>query len=76
VDWAKSIELTKRAWHDKQHFDCATWLHNLKEGFQDPAEGLTGMITEPWRALGPSVLALCLYSLLLITGRRIHVIAH
>ena len=53
VGWAKGIELAKLARRDRQHFDCATWLHNArqlsKEDFQQAVEReLTGKITEPW----------------------------
>ena len=53
MGWAKGIELAKLARRDKQHFDCATWLHKAKElpkeEFQREVEKeLTGKITEPW----------------------------
>jgi hypothetical protein len=53
VGWAKGIELAKLARRDRQHFDCATWLHKArqlsKEEFQQAVEReLTGKITEPW----------------------------
>jgi hypothetical protein len=53
VGWAKAIDLAKLARRDKQHFDCATWLHKAressKEEFQRAVEKeLTGKITEPW----------------------------
>jgi len=53
VGWAKGIELAKLARRDRQHFDCATWLHKArqlsKEEFQQTVEReLTGKITEPW----------------------------
>jgi hypothetical protein len=53
VGWAKGIELAKLARRDRQHFDCATWLHKArelsKEDFQQAAEReLTGKLTEPW----------------------------
>ncbi len=53
VGWAKGIELAKLARKDRQHFDCATWLHKArqlsKEDFQQAVEReLTGKITEPW----------------------------
>ena len=52
VGWAKGIELAKLARRDRQHFDCATWLHKAressKEDFQRAVEReLTGKITEP-----------------------------
>jgi hypothetical protein len=31
VGWTKGIELAKLAWRDRQHFDCATWLHRARE---------------------------------------------
>jgi hypothetical protein len=53
VGWAKGIELAKLARRDRQHFDCATWLHNArqlpKEDFQRAVEReLTGKVTESW----------------------------
>jgi hypothetical protein len=53
VGWTKGIELAKLARRDRQHFDCATWLHKArelsKEDFQQAVEReLTGKITEPW----------------------------
>jgi len=53
VGWAKGIELAKLARRDREHFDCATWLHKArelpKEEFQQAvARELTGKITEPW----------------------------
>ena len=53
VGWAKGIELAKLARRDRQHFDCATWLHKArelsKEDFQQAVEReLTGKLTEPW----------------------------
>ena len=53
VGWAKGIELAKLARRDRQHFDCATWLHKArelsKEDFQQAVEReLTGKVTEPW----------------------------
>ena len=53
LGWAKGIELAKLARRDRQHFDCATWLHKAgelsKEDFQQAVEReLTGKITEPW----------------------------
>jgi hypothetical protein len=53
VGWAKGIELAKLARRDRQHFDCATWLHKArdlsKEDFQQAvARELTGKLTEPW----------------------------
>ncbi len=53
VGWAKGIELAKLARRDRQHFDCATWLHKARElpkqEFQQAVEKeLTGKITEPW----------------------------
>ncbi len=53
VGWAKGVELAKLARRDRQHFDCATWLHKArqlsKEDFQQAVEReLTGKIAEPW----------------------------
>ena len=53
VGWAKGLELAKIARRDRQHFDCATWLHKArempKEEFKQEAEKeLTGRETEPW----------------------------
>jgi hypothetical protein len=53
VGWTKGLELAKIARRDRQHFDCATWLHRArhssKEEFQQAVEReLTGKITEPW----------------------------
>jgi hypothetical protein len=53
VGWAKGIELAKLARRDRQHFDCATWLHKArdlsKEDFQQAVEReLTGKLTERW----------------------------
>jgi PD-(D/E)XK nuclease superfamily len=53
VGWAKGIELAKLARRDRQHFDCATWLHKArglsKEDFQQAVEReLTGKVTERW----------------------------
>ena len=53
VGLAKGIELAKLARRDRQHFDCATWLHRArempKEQFKQEVEReLTGRETEPW----------------------------
>ena len=53
VGWAKGLELVKLARRDRQHFDCATWLHKArempKEQFKQEVEKeLTGKETEPW----------------------------
>jgi hypothetical protein len=52
VGWAKGLELAKLAKRDRQHFDCATWLHKArqmaKEEFKREVEKkLTGKETEP-----------------------------
>jgi hypothetical protein len=52
VGWAKGLELAKIARRDREHFDCATWLHKArampKEEFQQEVEKeLTGQETEP-----------------------------
>jgi hypothetical protein len=31
VGWTKGMELAKLARRDRQHFDCATWLHKARE---------------------------------------------
>jgi len=31
VGWAKGLELAKLARRDREHFDCATWLHRARE---------------------------------------------
>ena len=56
VGWAKGLELAKLAKRDRQHFDCATWLHKArqmpKEDFKREVEReLTGKETEPWEIL-------------------------
>ena len=56
LGWAKGIELAKLARRDRQHFDCATWLHKAtelsKQNFQQAVEReLTGKITEPWEII-------------------------
>jgi hypothetical protein len=56
VGWAKGIELVKLARRDRQHFDCATWLHRArhmpKEDFKKAVEKeLTGKETEPWEII-------------------------
>jgi hypothetical protein len=53
VGWTKGVELAKLARRDRQHFDCATWLHKArqmpKEDFKQEVEKeLTGQETEPW----------------------------
>ena len=45
-----------RARRDRQHFDCATWLHKArqmpKEEFKQEVEKeLTGRETEPWEII-------------------------
>jgi hypothetical protein len=56
VGWTKGIELAKLARRDRQHFDCATWLHRArqlpKEEFKQEVEKeLTGKETEPWEII-------------------------
>jgi len=31
VGWANGLQLAKLARRDRQHFDCATWLHRARE---------------------------------------------
>jgi len=52
VGWTKGVGLAKVARRDRQHFDCATWLHKArempKEQFKQAVEKeLTGKETEP-----------------------------
>jgi hypothetical protein len=56
VGWTKGVELAKLARRDRQHFDCATWLHKArqmpKEEFKQEVEKeLTGQETEPWEII-------------------------
>ena len=56
VGWTKGLELAKVARRDRQHFDCATWLHKArempKEQFKQEVEKeLTGQETEPWEII-------------------------
>jgi hypothetical protein len=56
VGWTKGLELAKIARRDRQHFDCATWLHKAhempKEQFKQEVEKeLTGRETEPWEII-------------------------
>src|SRR5277367_3717614 len=56
VGWTKGLELAKIARRDRQHFDCATWLHKArempKEEFKQEVEReLTGQETEPWEII-------------------------
>src|SRR5271167_2232123 len=56
VGWTKGLELAKLARRDRQHFDCATWLHKArempKEEFKREVEKeLTGRETEPWEII-------------------------
>ncbi len=53
VGWTKGVELAKLARRDRQHFDCAIWLHKAREmpteQFKREVEKeLTGRETEPW----------------------------
>ena len=36
VGWTKGLELAKVARRDRQHFDCATWLHKAREMPKEP----------------------------------------
>jgi len=52
VGWTKGLELAKVARRDREHFDCATWLHKArqmpKEQFKQAVEKeLTGKESEP-----------------------------
>ena len=53
VGWTKGVELAKIARRDRQHFDCAIWLHKAREMTteqfkQEVEKELTGRETEPW----------------------------
>jgi hypothetical protein len=45
VGWAKGIELAKLARRDRQHFDCATWLHRARE-MQEQRQAFLGSLSE------------------------------
>jgi hypothetical protein len=52
VGWTKGLELAKIARRDRQHFDCATWLHKARElpkdqFKQEVEKELTGVDSEP-----------------------------
>jgi hypothetical protein len=52
VGWTKGLELAKVARRDRQHFDCATWLHKARElpkqqCKQEVEKELTGKESEP-----------------------------
>jgi hypothetical protein len=56
VGWTKGLELAKLARRDRQHFDCATWLHKAREMPKDEfrrevEKELTGKETEPWEMI-------------------------
>ena len=56
VGWTKGVELAKLARKDRQHFDCAIWLHKAREmpteQFKREVEKeLTGRETEPWEII-------------------------
>src|SRR6202166_279785 len=56
IGWTKGLELAKLARRDRQHFDCATWLHRAKETpkeqfKQEVEKELTGRETEPWEII-------------------------
>ena len=51
-----ALELAKLARRDRQHFDCATCLHNARQmpkvDFKKEVEKeLTGRETEPWEII-------------------------
>ena len=53
VGWTKGVELAKLAKRDRQHFDCAIWLHKAREMpteqfKQEVEKESTGRETEPW----------------------------
>jgi hypothetical protein len=56
VGWTKGVELAKIARRDRQHFDCAIWLHKAREMpteqfRQEVEKELTGRETEPWQII-------------------------
>ena len=56
VGWTKGLEVAKVARWDRQHFDCATWLHKArqmpKEQFKREVEKeLTGRESEPLKII-------------------------
>ena len=56
VGWTKGVELAKLARRDREHFDCAIWLHKAREMpteqfKQEVEKGLTGRETEPWEII-------------------------
>jgi hypothetical protein len=56
VGWTKGLELAKIARRDRQHFDCAIWLHKAREMTteqfkQEVEKELTGQETEPWEII-------------------------
>jgi hypothetical protein len=56
VGWTKGLELAKLARRDREHFDCATWLHKAREMPKDQfkqevEKELTGRETEPWEII-------------------------
>ena len=56
VGWSKATELVKVARRDRDHFDCAIWLHRAtelpKEAFKREVEKhLAGQDTEPWEII-------------------------
>ena len=56
VGWTKGVELAKLARRDRERFDCATWLHKVrqmpKEDFKQAVEKeLTGQETEAWEII-------------------------
>jgi hypothetical protein len=53
VGWTKGVELAKIARRDRQHFECAIWLHKAREMTteqfkQEVEKELIGRETEPW----------------------------
>jgi hypothetical protein len=56
VGWTKGVELANLATRDRQHFDCAIWLHKAREMpteqfKQEVEKELTGRETEPWEII-------------------------
>jgi hypothetical protein len=56
IGWTKGVELANLATRDRQHFDCAIWLHKAREMpteqfKQEVEKELTGRETEPWEII-------------------------
>ena len=56
VGWTKGLELAKLARRDRQHFDCATWLHKAR---QMPKEDFKKEVEKELTGLGRSCISYC-----------------